>query len=277
MNVSSLSVSRLFSRISTLIAAVLCFVSVFPPFACTQTESSRVSLSGIGSGTEESFYSVSAELPESDLSGSGPVLRDLLAREWATYDSMSETEKLASSHLWGNVSLQTDTWQAAETAAGLSIHNPLEALSFLEPVAYFGTDSADPQDPARHVSLIADASQTPDRTLGELLLTSGYRCGNVRITFTAALRSRDGVYSVSNVWNGTACYEAVQTLTGSGLSVLTVTTDETNNTGYYGGSFYDISSYWVRDGIFYTLRVFGDKEDENEIRSVFDRILPQID
>ena len=73
-----------------------------------------------------------------------------------------------------------------------------------------------------------------------------------------------------------ATYEQETVNCGSGIPVLIVTTNESNNTGYYNGDYYDPTAYWVKDGVFYTLRVFGDEVDQDEIRMVLDRILAEI-
>lgn len=65
-------------------------------------------------------------------------------------------------------------------------------------------------------------------------------------------------------------------MTGSGIPTLVVITNGTNNTGYYSGDYYDPTAYWVKDNVFYTLRVFGDSADKDEIQATLSGILEQI-
>lgn len=58
--------------------------------------------------------------------------------------------------------------------------------------------------------------------------------------------------------------------------MLIVTTNESNNTRYYNGDYYDPTAYWVKDGVFYTLRAFGDEADKDEITGVLEHILQVI-
>ena len=107
-------------------------------------------------------------------------------------------------------------------------------------------------------------------------ITAGYKVDDVRITLNATLCADDGPYQRGSVCNGYATYEEESSITGSGIPVLIVTTNESNNNGYYNGDYYDPTAYWVKNNVFYTLRVFGDEVDQNNIRQVLGRILAQI-
>lgn len=115
-----------------------------------------------------------------------------------------------------------------------------------------------------------------DGNLTEITISSGYASGNAKITLTATLRAKAEARTTGSVTNGYATYEQETVNCGSGIPVLIVTTNESNNTGYYNGDYYDPTAYWVKDGVFYTLRVFGDEVDQDEIRMVLDRILAEI-
>ena len=57
---------------------------------------------------------------------------------------------------------------------------------------------------------------------------------------------------------------------------MIVTTHKKNNNGYYSGDYFDPTAYWVKDNVFYTLRVFGDEADKTKIRATLERILEDI-
>ena len=52
--------------------------------------------------------------------------------------------------------------------------------------------------------------------------------------------------------------------------------NESNNNDYYNGDYYDPTAYWVKDNVFYTLRVFGDDTNKEEIQATLERILREI-
>lgn len=228
------------------------------------------------SGTEESSYWVGAALPGTDFSTMGQMLTDKLTQEWDTYDRMTREQRLASSKLWGVVGIQTDTWKECEEAIGFTVYNPLETLDWLNKTGYFGMESTNPGASAKHVQVTANSAQAADRKLSEINVTAGYNIGSVRVTLTVILTADTGTYTTCSVCNGYATYEQNIGTTESGVPVLIVTTNETNNTEYYDGDYFDPTAYWVKDNVFYILRVFGEEMDKAEIQAILDRILAGI-
>lgn len=57
---------------------------------------------------------------------------------------------------------------------------------------------------------------------------------------------------------------------------MIVITNESNNNDYYNGDYYDSTAYWVKDNVFYTLRVLRDETNKEEIQATLDRILREI-
>ena len=55
-----------------------------------------------------------------------------------------------------------------------------------------------------------------------------------------------------------------------------MTVNGTNNIGYYNGDYFDSTAYWVKDNVFYALRVFGNETDKAEIQATLDKILAGI-
>jgi len=227
----------------------------------------------------ESSYEVSANLPSTDFSSIGKTLEDKITAEWETYSGMTETQRLASSHLWGLVGIQTDTWAECEEATGITVDNPLEAMEWLTKTGYFGDESSDPTITVKHIQISANAAQTAtniDGKLQQLSITAGYKTGTVKVTLSATLSSNVGAYTTGGVTNGYATFEEETLTTGSGIPVLVITADEENNNGYYNGDFYDPTAYWVKANVFYAVRVFGDEADKEDIREVLEKILEEM-
>lgn len=279
-------IKRTFFNIRTTVALVLSFMIIFSLGGCamnteygstdksSQLTDTDVQIIAMKSETEESSYQVGATLPGTAFSSISQMLKDKIAQEWTTHDGMTKEALMLSSHLWGIVYFETDTWDEFEEAIGLTVNNPLESLSWLNKTGYIGMESADPSMPIKHIEVTVDT--VAERKLNEISVTSGYNTESARITLTATLTSNAGTYTTRCAYSGNATYEQNTATTGSGIPVLIVITDGTNNTGYYNGDYYDPTAYWVKDNVFYTLRVIGDSADKTEIQATFDRILEEI-
>lgn len=244
-----------------------------------QTVYSAVMVNNTSSDDEESSYEVSAYLPGTDFSSIGQILSDKIEQEWKTYDGMTQEQRLTSSKLWGLVGIQVDSWDECEETIGFSVFNPLESIGWLNTTGYFGMESADPNTEVKHILINANTMQSVtnlDRELSEITISSGYNSGKVKITLSATLCATPGSHTTGSVTNGYATYEQKTVSSSSGIPVLIVTTNESNNTGYYNGDYYDPTAYWVKDGVFYTLRAFGDEADKDEISGVLEHILQVI-
>ena len=231
------------------------------------------------SDNAESTYEVSAHLHSTNFSSIGKTLEDKITEEWETYSGMTETQRLASSHLWGLVGIQTDTWAECEEATGIAVDNPLEAVDWLNKTGYFGDESSDPATPIKHIQISANSAFSADNIDGmlhQLSITAGYNTGKVKVTLSATLSSNVGAYTSGGVTNGYATFEEETLTTGAGIPVLVITADEENNNGYYNGDYYDPTAYLVKDNVFYTIRVFGDEADKVDIREVLEKILAEM-
>ena len=240
------------------------------------TNAADVQIIGMISGEKESSYQVEALLPTTNLSSVGQTLAEKLSQEWDEFDSMTKEQQCTSSKLWGVVDIQTDTWDDCEEAIGFTLYNPLETLDWLNKTGYFGMEHVDSQTPTAHVQATANASQTADRKLGEVSVIAGYKDGDVRITLTETVSSSTESFTIGSVYTGYATYEQNTVTTGSGTTVLIVTVNGTNNIGYYDGDYFDSTAYWVKDNVFYALRVFGNETDKAEIQATLDKILAEI-
>lgn len=240
------------------------------------TNAADVQITEMISGEKESSYRVEALLPTTDLSSVGQPLADKISQEWDEFDSMTKEQQRTSSKLWGVVDIQTDTWEDCEEAIGFTLYNTLETLDWLSKTGYFGMESVDSHAPTAHVQVTANASQTADRKPGEVSAIAGYKDDDVRITLAATVSSSTESFTTGSVYTGYATYEQNTVTTGSGTTVLIVTVNGTNNIGYYDGDYFDSTAYWVKDNVFYALRVFGNETDRAEIQATLDKILAEI-
>lgn len=240
------------------------------------TNAADVKIIEMISGEKESSYRVEVLLPTTDLSSVGQPLADKISQEWDEFDSMTKEQQRTSSKLWGVVDIQTDTWDDCEEAIGFTLYNPLETLDWLSKTGYFGMESVDSHAPTAHVQVTANTAQTADRKPGEVSAIAGYKDGDVRITLAATVSSSTESFTTGSVYTGYATYEQNTVTTGSGTTVLIVTVNGTNNIGYYDGDYFDSTAYWVKDNVFYALRVFGNETDNAEIQATLDKILAEI-
>ncbi len=227
----------------------------------------------------ESSYEVGTYLNGTDFSSIGQELENKIEQEWKTYSAMTEAQRFVSSHLWGLVSFQKDNWNECETAIGFDVENPLESIDWLNKTGYFGMESTDSTMPVKHIRVTANAALTSMNVGGKLQgisISAGYNIDDIRITLNATLRADDGPYQTGSVSNGYATFEEESTSTGSEIPVLIVTANESNNNNYYNGDYYNPTAYWVKDNVFYTLRVSGDETNKEEIQATLDRILGEI-
>lgn len=241
-----------------------------------QTTYGTVQMMEMVSDTMESSYQVGAALPGTDFSAIGQILADKMAQEWDAFNKMTQEQRMVSSKAWGSVGIQVDTWDECEQAIGFAVYNPLESLDWLNKTGYFGMESTNPDIPVAHVLIRANWGKAMNGKVSEIGVTAGYNNEQVRVTLTAILSADSGTYVSGSACNGYATYEQNTVSTGSGMPVLIVTTNETNNTGYYNDNYFDPTVYWVKDNVFYVLRVFGEEENKDEIQDTLERILEEI-
>ena len=224
----------------------------------------------------ESSYEVGTYINGTDFSSLGQELAGKIEQEWKTYSAMTEWQRLTSSHLWGFVSFQKDTWDECEEAVGFEIENPLESLEWLNKTGYFGMESADPTLPVKHVEISANSALTEDRQVSNISITAGYSVDELRITLNATMFADSGTQQTGGGYNSYATFEEKTTTTGSGTPVLIVIANESNSNGYYATDYYDPTAYWVKDNVLYKLRVLGDETDKEVIQATLERMLSEI-
>ena len=146
----------------------------------------------------------------------------------------------------------------------------IEIGRILEKTAYSGAEGE------KHIIVTANSKNDTKKTVTDMYISVGYKAGDVQITLNANFCADSKTYTTGSTTNGYATFEEETLTTGSGVTVLVVTADEENNNGYYNGDYYDPTAYWVEDNVFYTLRVFGDESDRDEIQNVLEKILSEI-
>ena len=224
----------------------------------------------------ESSYEVGTYINGTDFSSLGQELAGKIEQEWKTYSAMTEWQRLTSSHLWGFVSFQKDTWDECEEAVGFEIENPLESLEWLNKTGYFGMESADPTLQVKHVEVSANSALTEDRQVSNISITAGYSVDEIQITLNATMFADSGTQQTGSGYNSYATFEEKNTTTGSGTPVLIVIANESNNNGYYAADYYDPTAYWVKDNVLYKLRLLGDETDKEVIQATLERMLSEI-
>ena len=217
------------------------------------------------SDSGESFYWLSAKVQRTKLTSLSKTMEYEIKREWDTYNSMSEEQRLASSHMWGTIYVETDTWEEIEEVLGVSIDNPLESVEWIHKTSYIGME----RENLPHVHTTVYTTQSTDNKVDNACATAGYEMGDVRITLstTISVNSEDITAGFSH--SGDVTYVKTRCNTASGAPVLVVSTYEAEN-------FFDSNAYWVEGNVLYGLRVFGDTEDEEEIQSTLERLLEEI-
>ncbi len=241
-----------------------------------------VQLTAKTSDNVESRYEVSAYLTGTDFSSVSQSMKDKITQEWDTYNDMTDIQRYASSKLWGAVYSQVDSWEECEKEIGVEVPNPLETLGWLNKTGYngmedgFASSITQGKTKLKHIQITTHARQTPGNSVDNIHISVGYNVDDVRITLSAVLSADAGIYTTGSATNGYAIYQENTVITGSGMPVLIITTDEMNNNGYYNGDYFDPTAYWVKDNVFYALRVFGDETEKDEIQSILDRILKEI-
>lgn len=221
------------------------------------------------SGTEESSYRVGADLQGSDFSALGQTLTDKIRQEWNTYDGLDEMQRVASSKAWGYVGYQCDTWSECEEAIGMTVTNPLENSENIDGLVRSVNSGSD-----KHIQV--NVSTQSDRTPSRINIMAQYNIGSIRITLTASLSANSETYTSGGVYTGYADFKQNTAVTGSGIPVLTVTADGENNLDYYAEDYYDPTAYWVKDNVFYSVRVLGTDIQKERVMYVLDMILKEF-
>lgn len=271
--------------ILSVVNIVICLTITFALFICDKDEDKFIDLMGAVDNPEgtyrivqlmekktdntESTYEVGTYLNGTDFSSIGQILKNKIELEWKIYSTMTEEEWLFSSKLWGNVGIQVDTWNECEETIGVAVENPLETMEWLNKTGCFGFEG-------KHIMVSANSTLSENAKVNDINVTSGYNIDNTRITLNATLCADSKFHQAVNVYTGYATYEEEYITTKSGISALIVTTNGTNNIGYYNGDYYDPTAYWVKDNVFYALRVFGDEKNKIQIQDNLYRILDNI-
>lgn len=226
----------------------------------------------------DSSYTIGAALPATDFSSIGQVLLDKITNDWETYESLTPEQRMFSSRIWGNVVFNTDYWNECEEAIGFALNNPLESIDWINKTDFSGVESPDPNSPNRHIQITVYSSYKPEIRATQIMVITGYNIENIKITITATLSASEKprAYITGSATRGYATFEKTITTTGSGSPVLIVTTNETNNLGFYAADYFDPTAYWMEDNVLYRLRVWGEETYKDDIQATLERLLSEI-
>lgn len=237
--------------------------------------SGPVRITEIKSDDEESSYTIEAFLKGTDFSSVGAAISDKIAKEWEKYDGMTQEQRMVSSHAFGFIYYDVNTWKECESALGLAIENPIEDIGWLSKTGYFGDEGNGSLGEIKHIHITANAASL-ERTLKVISIESGYKTDCAKITLTATMTSDTKNYTTGSVYNGIASFEQHEMSTASGIPVLVVNENLKNNNDYYVTDWYDVNAYWVKDNVFYSLRLWGNKEDKKKINDTLEKILSEM-
>lgn len=219
-----------------------------PCFSAGKDDNS-VTLTETRSTSDDSGYTVEAIMSPMDEGSLNPALLDDLAEEWDEYDSLTDSQRLLSSHSYGQRTRNFSTWAEAEDFVGFPVANPYENNdSFLRnavyehrlnerqtgdvSVTFFGT--------REHVSCI-------------WLSTEYTAADGARVDFSARLCTDDNIpYMTGHAWASYVTFEHEEYTSGE-ISALVVKPLNIKN--------YDSAdAYFVRGSILYTVHVTVDAD-----------------
>ena len=215
---------------------------------------------------ESSTYTVAVQLPSADKSLLSQEAKQLVAGEWATYDSLSQEEQMYSSHLWGAVDTHAHSWQEAQKILGIPVENPFESTDFLTKRNYLATGN--PSEDVPRVKMIVDSLSAADRSIRQIDLYTGYTAEDIRVQLNTTVRFTDGVYSVGAGCGGYATFSQSLAKTASGENVLLVRAEHMNN-------YSNLEAYWVDGYVLYRIYLVGPKDSDARLMETMNKLLAE--
>lgn len=181
----------------------------------------------------------------SDMLGQG--IYEELQEEWEAWDSLSEEQKMFSSHMPGHCYERFDDWAECEEFLGFSLFNPLEDCEWLEKGTYVGMPLGFADASRFYVSLYG----TNEGQVEWIHVESGYRNGEVRITVNAQIEVDTPKENLED-------------------EEPLITEDS--------GERYVASTALVAQGpVTYSIRVIGEPNRQTQVRETLEKILPYFE
>ena len=216
---------------------------------------------------EGSFFNVDVVLPITNLSVVSQEVKELVQKEWTTYDAMPEFDRLASSHLWGCVYMYADSWQEATDQLNLDIKNPLESATYLKKGNYM--DGKDIALDKQLVQTTLMALPSTNREISRVSIRTGYTMEDVRLTFQATAGNQGGVYQTGGGFSEQATFLQGATVTPSGKNTLLVQSDKMEN-------YCSLDAYWVDGNVLYNIYLVGEPGQQDQLQKVMNQLLAEV-
>ena len=211
-------------------------------------------LAGCQGGPEETA-AVAVPISQEALSQD---LRDALEKEWASWDALSEEEKVISSHMPGWCQRGFEDWAACEDFLGFSVPNPLEDCDWLEK----GTYAAMPLGFLDTPRVDFQWSGTEEGYVDWASAGAGYRAGSTRVMLGALLYGDPAKARLSD--RDWTLDLGKQDVPADG--VLHVISERTER-------YCSRTAYLVRGGVLYRVHVVGEPDGKTEVEETLERTL----
>ncbi len=208
---------------------------------------------------------IRALLPATDFSNLSNKAKKAVADEWRTYEGMTQWERQISSRLFGCVHMDSENWESVVKDLGVSLQNPLEAVSWVEATDIYGGISTDPTVP--HIKTTLLALESMDRQVGQVHVTAGYRTEDIRVVLGVTLCRSGGIYTTMGIGDGLAETYGGRQNTGSGIPVVFTASEEE-------ASYSDLTAWWIREGALFSLRLVGD--GQTQVYHAMEKLLAQM-
>lgn len=188
-------------------------------------------------------------------------LYDALRDEWDSWNSLSDSQKIISSHMPGNCRRDFDSWEECGEFLGFSISNPLEECAWLEKGTYVAMPEGFMDAPRVEVSWYG----TQDGHVEWINVQAGYRDGQVRVMLRAILYG-DPADTKSRDEGWTLELERLDYLENADSSPLQVTSESTEN-------YFASIAYQARGPVLYCFNVVGEPDGQAQVERTLEQVV----
>lgn len=186
---------------------------------------------------------------------------DDLQYEWDSWNSLSQEEKMLSSHMPGCCQRSFDDWAECENFLGLSIPNPLEECSWLEKATYVAMPIGFRDAPRVKASWYG----TENGHVEWVSVETGYRNGQVRVMIGVALYG-DPVDIKPSDSGWLVELERQNYLANMGSSPLQVVSDSTEK-------YFSNVAYQAHDNMLYRFNIVGEPSAQAEVEDTLEQVV----
>lgn len=241
---------------------LLCFSLLGCSSANMSEQAVQAELVETGTSAEHSYYRVKADILPVEQDSFSDEMKKGLEEEWERFNSLSQEERLTSSHLWGLCGEKFYEWSAGEKFLGFSVKNPLEDAEWLEKANHFAL-ALDEENP-HHVTL--GWYGEPNGMITEAQMQSGYLDGDVRITLSTTATTEENGYETEMAWADEVTFEYELLEMKEGFPVLVVTPDDL-------GEYSSLDAYFVQNDMLYHISAVGEEGRAEDILDTLEKVL----